>query len=447
MPKSLAEWSMLLASCVLAVIDATFQTSDSEMLRSLNLGISHAVILLTGIAPTILAAPNRATPANQEHTVRDIYLSVRTDGVWGSGTESDPYDGGTARKFDAIMDALPRNAHVILEPNQVFLTNGRKWNDNSTGWRPKDGLYLQGNGATIRSNPNVRGWEVISNDVSGAPTPGVNGVTIDNLTVDANTQNLFSPGTGKAISCIALAGSNNTCRKVHVTNMYGDQPSGNECFALIFAAPPTGASNCWAVDCLADQPRGDWHAAIALFGFNPAHPLRQSGVVNCFAIGRFQSGLVNLANDYDIVVTGCYSYDSQGVHHDTGVVRGLIVKDNVFARIFGTGVGSQVSSADASDFVISRNYFEITNQVMHGHSYGVTTNARNTAITKNTFVADASGKGYSGWRAIYSTNAKGMVIADNTGDATMEYYVKGTKVSVRNNLDFNGAPLAGFANR
>jgi hypothetical protein len=37
----------------------------------------------------------------------NIWVAYRTDGVAGSGTQSDPFDGSTQAKFDANMNALP----------------------------------------------------------------------------------------------------------------------------------------------------------------------------------------------------------------------------------------------------------------------------------------------------------------------------------------------------
>src|SRR6266404_7499820 len=36
-----------------------------------------------------------------------IWVAYRTDGVAGSGTQSDPFDGSTQAKFDGLMNAMP----------------------------------------------------------------------------------------------------------------------------------------------------------------------------------------------------------------------------------------------------------------------------------------------------------------------------------------------------
>jgi hypothetical protein len=42
----------------------------------------------------------------------DVWIAVRSDHVAGSGTESDPYDGSTAARFDVLMDSFPVNTTI-----------------------------------------------------------------------------------------------------------------------------------------------------------------------------------------------------------------------------------------------------------------------------------------------------------------------------------------------
>lgn len=44
-----------------------------------------------------------------------IWIAKRTDGIKGSGTASDPYDGSTAAKLDFVLNNhCPANSHVHL---------------------------------------------------------------------------------------------------------------------------------------------------------------------------------------------------------------------------------------------------------------------------------------------------------------------------------------------
>ena len=62
-----------------------------------NLGKAfYQVSLMSTASPT--PSPNpRPTPA------RDVWISIRSDGLAGSGTQADPYDGSTMTKFDNLM--------------------------------------------------------------------------------------------------------------------------------------------------------------------------------------------------------------------------------------------------------------------------------------------------------------------------------------------------------
>src|SRR5688572_30612086 len=79
----------------------------------------------------------------------EIWIAKRTDGVGGSGTLNDPYDGSTAAKFDALMNTISAMSAdkvgvVHLGPG-AFLTNGFNSRLN-TGWQVKAGTRIVGSG-------------------------------------------------------------------------------------------------------------------------------------------------------------------------------------------------------------------------------------------------------------------------------------------------------------
>ncbi len=53
----------------------------------------------------------------------NVWVAARTDGIKGSGTITDPYDGSTAAKFDTLMNSLAEFTCVNLGPG-LFLTQG-----------------------------------------------------------------------------------------------------------------------------------------------------------------------------------------------------------------------------------------------------------------------------------------------------------------------------------
>jgi hypothetical protein len=421
--------------------------------------------LLLALLTVFLPAARISGVAKKIGRAKEIYIAARTDGKAGSGTERDPFDGGTAVKFDTIMDGLAANTKVNLAAGSVFLTHGLKWSDNSKGWTVKDALYLSGNGATIKliaypndwvANPGYGQKHVVIGNryYEGA----ANNVVIENLTIDANWQNLSCPWTNKAVMCAFLYGSNNTYQRVRAINMYGDDASRTECFSLVFSAPSTSkASNCLAEDCVLESPRGGYQAGIAFFGWNDgtpvpdeSKPMAHCRAVNNRFLGRFESGGVNLAFVNDIAITKNYFHNTQGVHHDTGAADKITIANNVFDQIYGFGVDFEMMTyVDRSDITIRGNIFRIPKSLVGAHTYGINMDScgrlfSNVVIQGNSFVQKTTGKGSALWRAIHVRGLNGAVVADNTGDKGMEYLIAGTKISARNNHDFNGFALPDF---
>ena len=402
--------------------------------------------------------------ASQFDRSKNIYIAIRADGQPGTGAKSDPYDASTAAQFDTIMDGLQANTTVSLAVGAIFFTNGLKWPDNSKGWTIKSDLHIFGNGATIKLVTYPNSWtsaagqkhSVIGNRYYEA---AVNNVVIENLTIDANWQNLGSPWTNKGVCCAFLYGSNNTYRNVHAINMYGDSASRTEGFSLAFNAANLsgGSSNCLAEKCVVESPRGDYQAGISFFGWNDnqAVPNESKPMVHCRAInnrflGRFQSGGINLAFVKDITITGNYFHDSQGVHHDTGAADKITITNNTFDQIYGYGVDFEpMASIDRSGITILGNVFRIPKSMSGAHTYGINMDSfgrlfRNVVIKNNSFIRETTGNGSTLWRGIHARGLKGAVITDNTGDNSMEYNITGTNVSARNNRDFNGIDLPRF---
>ena len=53
----------------------------------------------------------------------NIWIALRSDGVKGSGTQNDPYDGSTATRLDTILNTLVANTRIHFGPG-TFQING-----------------------------------------------------------------------------------------------------------------------------------------------------------------------------------------------------------------------------------------------------------------------------------------------------------------------------------
>ncbi len=77
----------------------------------------------------------------------NVWVAARTDGQPGTGTHSDPYDGSTAAKFDAVMNGLGGYTRVHLGPG-TFQTNGYA-DGVAGGWQPHTGMKIVGSGVDV----------------------------------------------------------------------------------------------------------------------------------------------------------------------------------------------------------------------------------------------------------------------------------------------------------
>ena len=77
----------------------------------------------------------------------NVWIAARTDASKGSGTASDPYDGSTAAKFDAVLASPPSNTHIRLGAGN-FDTNLNSFEAFQVGTRVRvnasgyDGVYI-----------------------------------------------------------------------------------------------------------------------------------------------------------------------------------------------------------------------------------------------------------------------------------------------------------------
>jgi len=59
----------------------------------------------------------------QAQTLTNIYLAVRTDGITGTGTASDPFDASTAAKYDQLLATYSQNTIFNYAPG-TYQTRG-----------------------------------------------------------------------------------------------------------------------------------------------------------------------------------------------------------------------------------------------------------------------------------------------------------------------------------
>jgi hypothetical protein len=199
------------------------------------------------------------------------YIGIRTDGLSGNGTKSNPYDGSTAEKFDKIMREMPENIIINLLEGTFETTGSATFND-SKGYYLKNGWKIRGKGIDKT---------IIKRIAFPADTGGGNGhvvfqmpyyslgnVEVSNLTIDENWHNL-NANPNNCSSAVQLYGNNNIIRRVKAINGYGNKSFGREAFILTICSRYNG--NLWEDNtnglieyCEIDGFRGDYGVGMAL---------------------------------------------------------------------------------------------------------------------------------------------------------------------------------------
>jgi hypothetical protein len=191
-----------------------------------------------------------------------IWIAKRTDGIKGSGTASDPYDGSTATKLDALLNSIPENTHIHLGAD-IFETNGYA-DGETTGWQPKAGMKIEGSGIGVTTLRLIgatqnKSYFAIGHALTTGSPPVPNLLDyfeVSDLTIDCN---LAGAGTQTACCAVRIMGNHCRIRRVKAikwgTKYYGP----NRCFVIsvIIADPPSGVMevvDAGIEDCMVVEP-------------------------------------------------------------------------------------------------------------------------------------------------------------------------------------------------
>lgn len=165
----------------------------------------------------------------------DIWVAYRTDGLKGSGTLNDPWDGSTQARFDSVMSGLPANARVHLGPG-TFQTNGYA-DGVSGGWQPKAGMNIVGSGIDVTTlqvvNATTAGkhFFAISHPLSSGGVPVLlDFLEVSDLTIDCNLSGGSNTGAS-AFGAIRVMGNHVRVSRVKAKN-WGTKTGSQPCYAV-----------------------------------------------------------------------------------------------------------------------------------------------------------------------------------------------------------------------
>lgn len=287
----------------------------------------------------------------------NVWIAYRTDGVKGSGTQSDPYDGSSATGFDSLMRGFSANTAVHLGPG-TFETEGfYEGIGSSNGWQAKAGMKLVGSGVDVttlkRANSSVSNKHlcVIGHELASGGQPNLaDYYEVSELTIDCNFAG--QSGSTVAAGAVRLMGNHARVRRIKVIN-WGKKASGPDCFvtATLTADPAsgvTGVTDCGIEECIAIQPASATSSPITVFH---AGPKDDSGTnAEGFGTGPFiRNCFVDCA-----ALSNPLTYDIRGLSL-AWCKCGLVEGNQVHNTKYG---GPYISKSSSRDLVVRNNFYK-----------------------------------------------------------------------------------------
>ena len=425
-----------------------------------GIGLVEVYDLDPGASPTPTPSPP-PTPTPQPTPTREVWIAVRTDGVAGSGTQLDPFDGSTMAKFDALMSSISPSTEIHLGPGTFRTSVTKPWWIRSVWVIAGAGMY----DTTVQLGGNVSGMHYGISCLTSNPNVATDNVVVRDLTCDANWAELSTTADNGAggeknikTGAINLWGSNNLIERVRSINTYGSWANEQEQFAFFLCGPRSAdGTNNVIQFCRAELPNGNYGNPFALAGWvwGNQHLITNSKVVSCTAVGvndglahGFTTGGVNLANVKDCQIDGNTFTDCYGAAYiDTGSVDGLSVTNNTVVRGW-EGVGLASSTLPKQNITISENNLSIQNRIPGGGSYGIVVGygaTTNLTINNNTITFDNSGGGLQQFWGIAASLLTNATISNNIVGPSINQ-VSGTGVTMFNNRHPDGTLVPGLGN-
>lgn len=145
-----------------------------------------------------------------------VWIAARTDGIKGSGTVADPYDGSNQAKFDALMSSFAAVSGVAIHLGPgAFETNGY---NGTSGWQARPGMKIMGAGidVTVLKLVNVApGTATHYFAIGHSLSAKADAFEATDLTIDCN---LAATGSSTACGAVRLMGEHVKIYRVKAIN-------------------------------------------------------------------------------------------------------------------------------------------------------------------------------------------------------------------------------------
>jgi hypothetical protein len=224
----------------------------------------------------------------QAQTLTNIYLAVRTDGIAGTGTASDPFDASTAVKYDQLLATYSQNTIFNYAPG-TYQTRG--WHYRT---RRSAGTNCQHFGAgvdqtvikLVGASDLTQDGVIFATDYDAT----ADGFEVQNLTLDCNVLGnpKFTNGLG-ATAAICTTGSNILIRGIKVIG-FGTSRVGAECFPVFIYPGPAlswrSFDNITIDSCIFTAPASgnkDGLSCVSI-GTTAGVTLTNTSITNCWFI-------------------------------------------------------------------------------------------------------------------------------------------------------------------
>ena len=162
----------------------------------------------------------------------DVWIAKRADGVKGTGTQNDPWDGSTATRLDTVLNSLVANTRIHLGPG-TFQINGYQ-DGAASGWL-KSGMMISGSGIDVTTlqmvgttTSNKHYFAIGHPFTSGGQPNLIDYFDISELTIDCN---LAAGTTLTACGAVRVMGNHARVRRIKVT-YWGKKTGGPDCFVV-----------------------------------------------------------------------------------------------------------------------------------------------------------------------------------------------------------------------
>ncbi|MGI8820703.1 MAG: right-handed parallel beta-helix repeat-containing protein [Chthoniobacterales bacterium] len=310
----------------------------------------------------------------------EVWIAHKLDGRPGTGAKTDPLDGSTQQKFDAVMAQIPEGSRIHLGPG-LFPTRGVQL---------KDGWHITGAGKLRTTIRLVEGmvtqdagaaYVLFNHDWEGF----YDRIEIADLTVDCNRANQPAFVQGKRGNLIALT---TACRHTRISRVraLGTWANPGEGFPFSVISAGRSATNRVEIDSCENLDSVGSLTAIAAFDQSGG---RISGFIrNCLVTGNPNGVGFGAGGWRNFAVVGNTTRGmGAGIVIDTHDYENVRIVRNRFYDTRRWGIlynGSGVYR----DILVRKNYIEMAKDAEWAL---VTSNAKvRTQIEGNTFISDST---------------------------------------------------------